>query len=89
LVNGTPNAEMGKALLLIVRRGALSRFQSLQEKAANLRVVLAWDRRSGERRKSAGCGGDDRRVHDRRKQPPFTWETADFLVAGETTTSDD
>jgi hypothetical protein len=80
---------MGKALLLIVRRGALSRFHSLQEKAANLRVVLAWDRRSGERRANGDCSDTDRRTGDRRKKPPFTWDTADFLIAGETTTPDE
>jgi hypothetical protein len=80
---------MGKALLLIVRRGAFSRFHSLQQKAADLRVVLAWDRRKAERRKATGCEPGERRVGDRRKQPPFTWDTADFLVAGETTTTDE
>jgi hypothetical protein len=80
---------MGKALLLIVRRGAFTRFQSLQEKAADLKVVLAWDRRSGERRRASDGGTTERRVADRRKQPPFTWETADFLVAGETTVPDE
>jgi hypothetical protein len=80
---------MGKALLLIVRRGAFSRFNSLQEKAADLRVVLEWDRRKGERRQSTDSSGDDRRNGDRRKKPPFTWDTADFLVAGETTTTDE
>lgn len=80
---------MGKALLLIVRRGAFSRFHSLQEKASDLRVVLEWDRRKGERRQRPDGGSEDRRVSDRRKQPPFTWETADFLVAGETTTNDE
>ena len=80
---------MGKALLLIVRRGAFTRFHSLQEKAAKLRVVLAWDRRKGERRRNGGDPRPDRRVGDRRKDPPFTWDTADFLVAGETTTPDE
>lgn len=80
---------MCKALLLIVRRGAFTRFHSLQEKAANLRVVLAWDRRQGERRRGDHPTGQERRVGDRRKKPPFTWDAADFLVAGETTTPDE
>jgi hypothetical protein len=80
---------MSKALLLIVRRGAFTRFHALKEKAADLKVVLEWDRRKGERRQGATAAGTERRVGDRRKQPPFTWETADFLVAGETTVPDD
>jgi len=76
---------MAKALLLIVRRGAISRYETLKRKAAGLRVVLAWDRRQSDRRRTPGSGPNDRRVGERRRQPPFTWDTADFLVAGDTT----
>lgn len=75
---------MGKALLLIVRRGAFSRFHTLKQKAAGLRVVVEWDRRQGERRVAPGSAPRERRSGERRGQPPFTWDTADFLVAGDT-----
>jgi hypothetical protein len=80
---------MVNALLLIVRRGAQSRFDALKKKAEHLRVVLAWDRRQGDRRQSTDSVGRDGRRGERRRQPPFTWEVADFLVAGETTPGDD
>ena len=89
LGEGDFDPPMSKALLLIVRRGAFTRFHALKEKAADLKVVLAWDRRKGERRRGSGAGAVDRRLGDRRKQPPFTWDTADFLVAGETTVPDE
>jgi hypothetical protein len=75
---------MSKALLLIVRRGALSRFERLKQKAAGLRVVVAWDRRQRDRRRTSGATPGERRSGERRRQPPFTWETADFVVAGDT-----
>jgi hypothetical protein len=80
---------MPKALLLIVRRGALASFHNLKRKSADLRVVLEWDRREGDRRRAAGAAAQDRRVGDRRRRPPFTWDLADFVVAGETETGDD
>lgn len=89
-MTGNPETKMGKALLLIVRRGAYARYRSLKERSSNLRVVLEWDRRKGERRKSDTPPGQERRIGDRRRQiPPFTWDAADFLVAGETTTPDE
>jgi hypothetical protein len=67
---------------LIVRRGALRRFDKLKRATAdlNLPVKLSWDRRLGERRTSASDVGSERRRSDRRKEPPFTWGTADFIV---------
>jgi hypothetical protein len=67
---------------LIVRRGALRRFDKLKRATADLDlpVKLSWDRRLGERRTSASDVGSERRRSDRRKEPPFTWRTADFVV---------
>jgi hypothetical protein len=65
-----------------VRRGALRRFDKLKRATANLNlpVKLLWDRRLGERRTSASDVGRERPRSDRRKEPPFTWRTADFIV---------
>jgi hypothetical protein len=70
----TPTVE------LIVRRGALRRFDKLKRATAELPVKLSWDRRLNERRTSAGDVRGERRQSDRRKKPPFTWGTADFVV---------
>ena len=65
---------------LIVRRGALRRFQKLKEKAASLPVKVTWDRRLGDRRLVSEAAGPDRRKADRRQAPPFTWDLSDFVV---------
>jgi hypothetical protein len=67
-------------LLLIVRRGALRRFATLQRKTAQLNVKVLWDRRHNIRRQVASYVAADRRANDRRKADPFTWDTADFAV---------
>ena len=61
-------------LKLIVRRGALRRFHKLKRDTANLPVSVEWDRRQQTDSDSRPAGAD------RRKRPPFTWETADFVV---------
>jgi hypothetical protein len=65
---------------LVVRRGALRRFDKLKHATADLPVKLSWDRRLGERRTSEGDVSRERRQSDRRRKPPFTWGTADFVV---------
>ncbi len=65
---------------LIVRRGAIRRFQKLKKKTEALPVEVTWDRRENERRKVSGERSDDRRKNDRRQKPPFTWELSDFVV---------
>jgi len=66
---------------LIVRRGALRRYDKLKQKTAGLDITLSWDRRLEERRSMAkGAGDHDRRTTGRRQTPPFTWELADFVV---------
>jgi len=65
---------------LIVRRGALRRFHKLKQKAAELPVNVAWDRRQQDRRAESSEVRGDRRTTDRRAKPPFTWEASDFVV---------
>jgi hypothetical protein len=65
---------------LVVRRGALRRFDKLKTAVADLPVKLTWDRRLDERRTETTDVGEERRKNDRRKQPPFTWDAADFVV---------
>jgi hypothetical protein len=70
-----------KPVGIVVRRGALRRFDALARKTADMPVVLSWDRRTGERRTSPESPpSTDLRSGDRRKTPPFTWEMADFVV---------
>jgi hypothetical protein len=70
-----------KPVGIVVRRGALRRFDALARKTADLPVVLSWDRRTAERRTSREpAPSTELRSGDRRKAPPFTWETADFVV---------
>ena len=82
---GRRRAAAGKkqdAIEIVVRRGALRRFDALKTRTSELPVVVTWDRRDDDRR-----DGDeetavkrDRRQTDRRRKPPFTWDLADFVV---------
>ena len=70
-----------KPIDIIVRRGALRRFDKLKRQAEGLPVNVTWDRRLGDRRKPAESKvSSERRASDRRKQPSFTWDLADFVV---------
>lgn len=69
-----------KPIQMVVRRGALKRFDALKKKTADLPVVVIWDRRKGERRAAQADVAADRRLNDRRQKPSFTWDLADFLV---------
>jgi hypothetical protein len=69
-----------KPIGLVVRRGALRRFDALKRKSAELPVNVLWDNRTNDRRKAAVPVPTDRRRSDRRQPPPFTWDTADFVV---------
>jgi hypothetical protein len=69
---------------LVVRRGALRRFEKLKQKAANLPVEVLWDRRQGERRMASDKSSPNHRKTDRRQKPPFTWEASDFVVVPRT-----
>lgn len=65
---------------LIVRRGAVRRYEALKARTAEMQVSVDWDRREGERRQAAESPDGERRRTDRRQAPSFTWETADFTV---------
>ena len=69
-----------KPLNIVVRRGALRRFDSLARKTADLPVEVTWDRRLEQRRASDASPGVERRANDRRREPPYTWQVADFVV---------
>ena len=79
-----------KPVGIVVRRGALRRFDALTRKTAELPVVVSWDRRTQNRRSNSepAPAPVERRADDRRKAPPFTWEAADFVVV-ETTPEED
>jgi hypothetical protein len=77
-----------KPIGIVVKRGALRRFDALTRKTAELPVVVSWDRRTQTRRASSEPAPVERRSDDRRKAPPFTWEAADFVVV-ETTPEED
>lgn len=69
---------------MVVRRGALRRFNALKERTADLPVEVTWDRRQQkDRRNVSGDIARERRRADRRRTPPFTWDVADFLVVDE------
>jgi hypothetical protein len=67
---------------IVVRRGALKRFDALKTRTGELPVVVTWDRRTDDRRDRGGAAKArrDRRDDDRRRTPPFTWDLADFVV---------
>jgi hypothetical protein len=69
---------------LVVRRGALWRFNTLKKKTSELPVTVLWDRRQSDRRRTGGSIQGERRASERRQKPPFTWELADFVVVGQT-----
>lgn len=68
---------------IVVRRGAVRRFERLKQQAAALPVTVSWDRREAERRAAAEPSPDNRRNADRRQSSSFTWELSDFLVLPE------
>jgi hypothetical protein len=82
-----PKAEVeppsSEPIEIVVRRGALRRFDQLKQKSAGLPVQLTWDRRVNARRRAAEPVASERRRGDRRQAAPFTWEAADFVVVGD------
>ena len=68
---------------MFVRIGALKRFHFLKQKTADLPVSVEWDRRRGDRRSGDDVAGANLRKDERRATPPFTWDTADFVVVEE------
>jgi hypothetical protein len=70
----TPVASGG--IELVVRRGALRRFDKLKQATATLPVKVVWDRRGAQ---PADARSPAARP-ERRQDPPFTWDAADFVV---------
>lgn len=70
-----------RKLRIFVRRGALRRFHRLKRDAQDLPVDVEWDRRQEDRREASAVIPTERRQQDRRKDPSFTWDMADFVVA--------
>jgi hypothetical protein len=60
----------------------MRRFDALKTRTTELPVVLTWDRRTDQRRDADASAAvkRDRRQDERRRQPPFTWDLADFVV---------
>lgn len=69
-----------KPIGIVVKRGALRRFDALTRKTTDLPVEIRWDRRTQQRRATDGPATVERRSGDRRKEPPYTWQVADFVV---------
>lgn len=86
-----PRPARAKAdpLEIVVRRGAVRRFDTMKSRTADLDVVVTWDRRTADRRSPDARTVKmevplDRRATDRRQKPPFTWDLADFVVVNPT-----
>lgn len=80
MAKGRKHVSASTVVELIVRRGALRRFDRLKAVTAGMPVKLTWDRRIGERRQGATAVPQERRQQERRERPSFTWELADFIV---------
>ena len=67
---------------IVVRTGAMDRFSALRADFAPEGVDVIWDRRCGERRRSAAEGSPaaERRRQDRRGPIPASWTLLDFIV---------
>ena len=72
---------MSEPILLVVKKGAERRYETLRSKTANLNVEVIWDRREGSRRREARPTAADRRLADRRTPEGYLWSVADFAVA--------
>ena len=72
--------------LVVVRRGHFATFELLTRTFSDdPGVQIIWDRRMGERRRSADrVGHEDRRAGtDRRRVPPSQWRQLNYMVAPE------
>jgi len=76
-------------LRIFVRRGALRRFHRLKKEAEGLPVKVEWDRRLRDRRVEPAAAPapaptpTEQRRAERRRDPPFTWRAAEFVVVDE------
>jgi hypothetical protein len=77
-----PQDAFEPSVLVVVRAGAVDRFAALKSALAPDGVDVVWDRRLGDRRRSAddSTQAPDRRRQDRRGSIPASWSLLDFLV---------
>jgi hypothetical protein len=76
------SSKKPETIEIVVRRGAMRRFDALKTRTSELPVVVTWDRRTndgGDDDKTA-AGSRSARPAERRRKPPFTWDLADFVV---------
>ena len=66
-------------MTLVVRRGALRRFDRLKQATRELPAEVIWDRRAEKRDADPSADAGDP-AKNRRKATPPTWELADFVV---------
>jgi thioredoxin reductase len=71
--------EKSKPVTLVVRRGALRRFDRLKQATRELPAEVIWDRRAEARGADPGANGVEPK-ENRRKATPSTWDLADFVV---------
>ena len=76
--------DQGPAYVAVVRRGSTRRFARLQKHTDELPLEVVWDSRHDDRRTKAGRVKIESRRAQRRHDPPFSWDAADFLVRKET-----
>jgi hypothetical protein len=83
----TARPKKSDVIEIVVRRGAMRRFDALKTRTSELPVVVTWDRRTDTRRDEtdAAKAEQNRRAAERRRKPPFTWDVADFVVVEPTT----
>lgn len=71
--------DKSKPVTLVVRRGALRRFDRLKQATRELPADVIWDRRAAGRGADPEASGVEPKK-DRRKATPSTWDLADFVV---------
>jgi hypothetical protein len=75
-------AKKSKPVTLVVRRGALRRFDRLKQATRELPAEVIWDRRGKEEKESGSSSGDvSEPPSNRRKTTPSTWDLADFVLS--------
>lgn len=72
---------MSEPIVLVVKRGALRRFDALKRRTSDLQVEVIWDRRTQSRRTTGAAPSIERRTGERRRPQTFTWNAAEFTVA--------
>jgi hypothetical protein len=78
---GEADAPAPGRIELIVRHGALRRFEMLRDKSVGLPVVVRWDRRKAASHPDAApAEAREPRRLERRQSSPYTWDVADFVV---------